>query len=102
MARIPKTINASFVREFWEKDFNQHDVQYQIRNSDSTLNKIMQMFMDKYIAYIIAQTSNTLNIKEDILDKDNKKILLINLSKNDLKKERVRKAKVVMAKDFLR
>src|SRR6266487_2361709 len=100
MARIPHTLDALFVREFWEKDFNQHDVQYQIRNSDSTLNKIMQMFMDKYIAYIIAQTSNTLNIKEDMLDKDNKKILLINLSKNDLKKERVRRIGAIILEEL--
>src|SRR6266487_1205172 len=100
MGRIPHTIDALFVREFWEKDFNQHDVQYQIRNSDSTLNKIMQMFMDKYIAYIIAQTSNTLNIKEDMLDKDNKKILLINLSKNDLKKERVRRIGAIILEEL--
>ena len=86
---IPHTVDSQIVREFWEKDFNQHDVQFQIRNADSTLNKIMQMFMDKYIAYIIAQETNTLNIQKHIIEK--KKILIIHLSKYDLQAERVRR-----------
>src|SRR5439155_11359385 len=73
IANIPTTLPASFVRDFWEKGFYLHNVQEQIHSSDSTLNKVLQFLMDKYIAYIVAQNRTTLNVRKDILD--HKKIL---------------------------
>lgn len=88
ISRIPITPSTHLIREFWEKIFLRHDIQEQVRLSDSTLNKGLQLLIDPNTFYIVSQETTKLHF-EDIIE--NHKILLIRLSKRILGDETVRR-----------
>lgn len=69
------------VKNFWQKEFESFNSRYQQEAISPILNKIGQFFSSSMMRNILGQTKSTVNLRHIM---DNKKILIVNLSKGKL------------------
>jgi Type IV secretion-system coupling protein DNA-binding domain len=74
---VNKIVNPT-VKAFWTKEFVQFNDKYRTEAIAPILNKIGQLFLSPMTLNILGQKKSTLNLRQIM---DNKKILIINLSK---------------------
>jgi len=86
ITHIPSSLSDDWLRWYWEEDYEKLYKQLRTEPASSTLNKVLQLLTMKQVAYAVSQ-SNTLNLRKLI---DERKIILLRLSLQDLGEDAVR------------
>lgn len=71
-------VTDPIVRAFWEDEYTKYSASFQVEAISPIQNKVGQFLSNSLIRNIIGQVKSSINIREIM---DNKKILLMNLSK---------------------
>jgi hypothetical protein len=79
--KIVGNVQDPMVKNFWNKEYASFNDKYRTEAIAPVLNKIGQFFSTDLIRNILGQTKSTINLREIM---DNKKILIVNLSKGRL------------------
>lgn len=87
VASIPSSLATDWVRWYWQNDFNKLNAHLQTERSDTILNKVLQFLMTEAVSYPISQYTNTVDFRELM---EQKKIILLRLSVQELGKDTVR------------
>lgn len=80
-ARYTRSLRDPLLRHFWEAQFSQYDRRMRVEVVGSSLNKIGRFLANPLIRNIVSQPHNALDMRQIM---DERKILLVNLSKGDL------------------
>jgi len=80
-SKTVEKLKDPLVKNFWQKEFESFNSRYQQEAISPILNKIGQFFSSSMMRNILGQTKSTVNLRHIM---DNKKILIVNLSKGKL------------------
>ena len=78
---IVEQIKDPVIKAFWTQEFSKYSQKYEIEATAAIQNKIGQFISTPLIRNIIGQVNSTIDVRDII---DNKKILIINLSKGKI------------------
>ncbi|MBI3261294.1 type IV secretion system DNA-binding domain-containing protein [Candidatus Berkelbacteria bacterium] len=76
-----KNVKDPVIKDFWVNEFAQYDVKFRTEAVSPILNKVGQFLSTTTIRNIVGQAKSSINIRQIM---DNKKILLINLSRGKI------------------
>ena len=79
--KVVKKIDDPIVKSFWEHEYNKMQERQRVEAISSILNKVGPFLSSPIIRNIVGQPKSAINIREAM---DNKKIMLINLSKGKI------------------
>lgn len=78
---VTQKLEDPIIKAFWEKEFAKYTQRYEMEATAAIQNKIGQFIASPLIRNIVGQVKTSFNIREIM---DNKKILIINLSKGKI------------------
>jgi len=80
-AKVIKKVTDPVVRSFWVDEFSKYPDKFQTEAISPIQNKIGQFLSSSMVRNIVSQTKSSIDLREAM---DNKKILIINLSKGKI------------------